>query len=235
VGFGAPAGLAPAEDGGRRDARIDSVFAGRLADPTKLRGLRALTGASRELEALRARYLDALIREGPDATETAVKVADRAALARGRYVIFSTHGLTAGEDGVSEPGLVLTPPDRPTELDDGYLTASEAAELDLHADLVILSACNTAAADGAYGGEGLSGLAKSFLYAGARSLLVSHWPILDDAAVELIGVTFRELDGDNAASRARALQKAVQAVRSRPQWADPAVWGAFALVGEPAR
>ncbi len=54
------------------------------------------------------------------------------------------------------------------------LTASEIATLDLDADWVILSACNTAAADGTPGAEGLSGMAKAFFYAGARALLVSH-------------------------------------------------------------
>ena len=59
------------------------------------------------------------------------------------------------------------------------------AQLKLNADWVILSACNTAAADGTPGARGLSGLAKAFFYAGSRALLVSHWPVDSDAAVAL--------------------------------------------------
>jgi hypothetical protein len=59
---------------------------------------------------------------------------------------FATHGTLAGEiEGTSEPGLILTPPKEQTDLDDGYLSASELAALKLDADWVILSACNTAA------------------------------------------------------------------------------------------
>ncbi len=71
------------------------------------------------------------------------------------------------------PALVLTPPDKATEEDDGLLTASEIAQLRMDADFVILSACNTAAGEGG-NAEGLSGLAKAFFYAGSRALLVSH-------------------------------------------------------------
>ena len=76
----------------------------------------------------------------------------------------------------AEPGLILTPPGEATPEDDGYLSASEIAGLKLDADWVILSACNTAAG-GAEGAEALSGLARAFFYAGARSLLVSHWAV----------------------------------------------------------
>jgi CHAT domain-containing protein len=81
----------------------------------------------------------------------------------------------AGElhEGV-EPDLILTPPEMAaSEEDDGYLSASEIATLKLDADWVILSACNTAAGDTA-NAEALSGLARAFLYAQARALLVSH-------------------------------------------------------------
>jgi CHAT domain-containing protein len=88
-------------------------------------------------------------------------------------------------EGTSEPGLILTPPKDQTDLDDGYLSASEVAGLKLDADWVILSACNTAAG-GAQGAEALSGLARAFIYAGARALLVSHWSVSSEATVSLI-------------------------------------------------
>ena len=74
----------------------------------------------------------------------------------------------------------------------GQLTASEVAQLKLNADWVVLSACNTAAAEKP-GAEALSGLARAFLYAGARALLVSHWPVESDLAAKLMTTMFANL------------------------------------------
>jgi CHAT domain-containing protein len=85
------------------------------------------------------------------------------------------------------------------------LTASEAAQLKLNADWVVLSACNTAAADKS-GAEALSGLARAFFYAGARALLVSHWSVDSEAATRLTTSTLMKTDprrGRAAASRMR--------------------------------
>jgi len=115
---------------------------------------------------------------------------------------FATHGLLAGESEAilkakAEPGLILTPPKDgtpPSELeeDDGLLTASEVAQLELDADWIVLSACNTAAGDKG-DAEALSGLARAFFYAKARALLVSHWSVTSDAAVKLTTRAFAEL------------------------------------------
>ena len=101
---------------------------------------------------------------GEDASETTLK---RAALADYDIVYFATHGFVAGDvKGLAEPSLVLSIPRQPTELNDGLLTSSEVAQLKLNADWVVLSACNTIAGDRP-GAEALSGLARSFFYAGA--------------------------------------------------------------------
>ena len=86
--------------------------------------------------------------------------------------------------------------------DDGLLTASEVVLLKLGAEWVILSACNTAAPDGTPGAEGLSGLAKAFLYAGGRALLVSHWPVVSAAATEITTRLFEERAGTAESGRA---------------------------------
>src|SRR5262249_8477826 len=80
-----------------------------------------------------------------------------------RVISFATHALVAGEiEGVTEPALVLTPgPPNSKSQNDGLLTANEISNLVLDANLVILSACNTAASDGHASGRGLSGLANS--------------------------------------------------------------------------
>src|SRR6202030_3608870 len=93
----------------------------------------------------------------------------------------------AGEiEGVTEPALVLTPVrGSATPVDDGLLTASKIANLALDANLVILSACNTAASDGRASGRGLSGLADAFFFAGARSVAVTQWEVGSDEAKQL--------------------------------------------------
>ena len=108
------------------------------------------------------------IRLGAQATEREIKrLSASGELAKYRMVHFATHGVLAGQlDGTHEPGLILTPPDKATEEDDGYLSASEIAALKLDADWVILSACNTAAG-AATSAEALSGLARAFIYAQA--------------------------------------------------------------------
>ena len=114
------------------------------------------------------------------------RLSETGELAQYRIVHFATHGALAGQvSDKSEPGLLLTPPATPSEEDDGYLTASEIAGLKLDADWVILSACNTAAADAPNAGA-LSGLARAFFYAQARALLVSHWEVNSEATVKLV-------------------------------------------------
>ena len=126
----------------------------------------------------------------------------------------------------------MTPPAAATELDDGYLTASEIATLKIDADWVILSACNTAGA-GSANAESLSGMARAFFYAGARSLLVSHWPVNSDATVELITKTFAALQTDPRIGRAEALRRSMVALISKGDtYVHPEIWAPFVLVGE---
>src|SRR5579859_7035910 len=171
---------------------------------------------------------------GADASETTVK---RTPLADYRIVYFATHGLVAGDvKGVAEPSLALSIPRVPSALDDGLLTASEVAELKLNADFVVLSACNTIAGDKP-GAEALSGLARAFFYAGARSLLVTHWAVDSEAATRLTTSTFALLKADPKLGRAEALRRAMLAYlddATSPRNAYPAVWGPFALIGEGA-
>jgi CHAT domain-containing protein/tetratricopeptide (TPR) repeat protein len=171
---------------------------------------------------------------GLDASETSVK---RAPLADYGIVYFATHGLVAGDvKGVAEPSLVLSIPKQPTEFDDGLLTSSEVAQLKLNADWVVLSACNTIAGDKP-GAEALSGLARSFFYAGARALLVSHWAVDSEAATRLTTSTFDRLKADRNLGRAEALRQAMLAYlndSTSPRNAYPAFWGPFALIGEGA-
>ena len=101
--------------------------------------------------------------------------------------------------------LVLTPPKLHSEENDGLLTASEVAKLNLNAELVLLSACNTMSSN--LGNlKGLSGLARAFIYAGARSLLVSYWELESTAAAQLTSRMFKFSGNDEKLSRSKALQ-----------------------------
>jgi CHAT domain-containing protein len=134
--------------------------------------------------------------------------------------------------GVAEPAIVLSPPPEPTDEDDGLLTASEIAQLKLDADWVILSACNTAAAEG-LGAEALSGLARAFFYAGARALVVSHWEVYSNAAVELMTRAVNASSTNPRIGRAEALRQSMAAVVQQGGFhAHPAFWAPFVIIGE---
>ena len=206
-----------------------------LMDPAALRKLARLPGTRRELEAMRQTLgaAQSSLRMEAAMTEAAIRSAD---LSRTRILHMATHGLTAGESGArAEPGLVFTPPAKASNEDDGYLAASEVLALDLTStDWVILSACNTAASSGNPGETGLSGLARAFFYAGAPSLLASHWPVDDAVAAQLTVDVVRRAQ-QSGTSKAQALQASMQAIRNdpaHPEWAHPAAWAPFALVGE---
>ena len=245
TGFGAPVLRGESRLRGARSATLAPVDAARLIsdlrsssgaplmEPTALRQLASLPGTRQELEQVRTALgvSDSALYLGAQMTEAAIRSAD---LSRTQILHLATHGLTSEESGaLAEPGLVFTPPDAAQEEDDGYLAASEVVGLNLTAaDWVILSACNTASPSGRAGETGLSGLAQAFFYAGAQSLLVSHWPVFDDIAPRLtVDVLSRSQNGQ---PRAEALQAAMRTIRDDPALdaAHPAVWAPFILVGE---
>ena len=174
-----------------------------------------------------------------DATETAVK---QAKLDQYRIIYFATHGLVSGDlegfaKSKAEPALALTIPDNPNDFDDGLLSTSEIAQLKLDADWVVLSACNTAAEEKP-GAEALSGLARAFFYAGARSLVVSHWSVNDQATAQLMIEMFQGASRNPNLSHAEALQQSIlrfiESAKSDNE-AHPRFWAPFVVVGEPAK
>ncbi len=233
IGFGDP--IFQGGAGASRAIGQARVYRGDLANVQVLRSLSPLPEAGTELKQMAAilNVGEGSLHLGAKATETAVKSID---LARYAGMAFATHGILAGEllDN-REPALVLTPPETPTTLDDGLLTASEIAQLKLNADWVILSACNTAGPDGSPDGEGLSGLAKAFFYAGSRSLLVSHWPVWSDATAALTTRMLTAYVAEPSLGRAEALRRAMLALmqdESQFYFAHPMSWAPFVVVGE---
>lgn len=238
----APAAQAASRMLGRLVASLNTVTAyftrSGQADVESVRKLCPLPDSAHELSCV-AKSLGAGAGSmviGPAMTEPAVR---RAKLDRYRVLHFATHGLLAGEmsalaKGKAEPALVFTPPKDASEEDDGLLTASEITTLKLDADWVVMSACNTAAG-GAAGAEALSGLAKAFFYAGARALLVSHWPVNSYAATMLTSTTFAELKRYPKIGRAEAFRRAMVALikdKDRSWAAHPSIWAPFVVVGE---
>lgn len=209
-----------------------------LADVTELRRMDPLPETVDELCAV-ARLLGAdgsSVVVGAAASETRVKeLSASGALARARVVHFATHGLLAQESqrltgGLPQPALVMSPPAAATAADDGLLTDAEISGLRLDADWVVLSACNTAAGSG--GVDTLSGLARAFFYAGARSMLVSHWPVDSHAAVALVTGAFAELRASPGLGRAEAMRRAMRTVVATDGRAHPSIWAPFVVVGE---
>lgn len=146
-----------------------------------------------------------------------------------RYVHFATHGLLDTERP-SLSGLVLAQLDEKKKPQDGFLRVNDIYNLRLSADLVVLSACQTGLGKEVRG-EGLMGLTRAFLYAGAPRVVVSLWNVNDRATAELMAGFYRGMlrEGKRPAA---ALREAQLQLSRQKQWASPYYWAAFVQHGE---
>jgi len=197
-----------------------------------LRSLAKLPAAKTELESLSKVFDEPDLWLGNDASEENLRAA---ALDTYRVIAFATHGFTRSEiKGQIYPSLLMAPPQMPTTTaNDGLLTTLEIGRLNLNADIVMLSACNTANSDGRPDAEAFSGLTQSFLVAGARSLMVSHWPVASGASGELSVKTIEYWQAGN--TLAVGLQKSMQDMRSEATSdleAHPFYWGPFVVAND---
>jgi CHAT domain-containing protein len=242
VGYGAPTlvGSATGRGGSVRDlGLVMSERGAYVTNPLALRELPELPGTEKELKAV-ASLLSAspaALRLGPNMTERGFK--RDAEVAQANVLLIATHGLMPGDlEGIREPGLVFSPPLTSGPDDDGYLSASEVSELAFTSDVVILSACNTAT----YSGGDLSALARSFLYAGAKSVIGSHWRVSDDATAALTREFLHAAIENPKLSRSQAFQAGMRAVRTGRRldgsevqdwdtaWGEPSYWGPFIII-----
>jgi len=177
---------------------------------------------------------------GKRASESQVKTMD---LSDRQVIAFATHALIPGDlDGLDQPALALSAPSVTGDKDDGLLTMGEIFKIKLNADWVVLSACNTGAAEGA-GAEAISGLGRAFFYAGTRAIMVSMWPVETTSARKLTTEVFRYQKKESV-SRSKALQNSMLSLINEPglkdkdtgkiiaSYAHPLFWAPFILVGD---
>lgn len=162
---------------------------------------------------------------GPAATESAV----RQHIETAQLIHMATHGLleygNPQDSGISDiPGAIALAPD---SRHDGLLTAAELSEFNLNADLVVLSACDTGL--GQLSGDGVIGLARSLMTAGAPSVIVSLWSVPDDSTATLMVHFYEYLQAGN--DKAQALRLAM--LDTQKKYPEPGSWAAFTLIGAP--
>ncbi len=229
----------------RGQINLRAIGSTRGVPGAKLRDLTRLPDTAEEVNAIAASLgqgpgVKILI--GENATEAEIKRLNQTEeLGQYNLVSFATHGLVPGDlDGLTSPALALSAPvGGTTELgNDGLLTVGEIMQMDFKAEWVALSACNTAAPQSRTN-EAFSGLGMAFLYAGAKSVLLSHWPVLSDSTKELMILTLEKQSADEG--RAQALRRAALSIMETGKfdqgsltfsYAHPLFWSAFSIVGD---
>jgi len=216
----------------------NTINGGKLASYGDVRGsisrsladLSPLPDTEDELREISLFFNNSKIVTQNEATERKIRNMD---LSRFQVVSFATHALVSNEiNNILEPSLVLTPVDSNNPNNDGLLTTSEVSELDLDADIVLLSACNTASSFGESNSQGLSGLANSFFNAGAKSLLVSYWSVISESAVDITTRIFKP--SNNGRSYAHKHRNAVLDLLQNSKdiyKLHPSYWAPFAVIG----
>ncbi len=150
-------------------------------------------------------------------------------LSQYRIIHFATHGF-ANSENPELSGIVMSLLDEKGALQNGYLRLHDIFNLDLNAELVVLSACQTGLGK-EIKGEGLVGLTRGFMYAGAPRVVVSLWSVNDEATSELMVRFYKKMLQDKLAPAA-ALRAAQIELLQQTEWKSPYYWAAFELQGE---
>lgn len=225
--------------------RLRSLPRSDTVDAAEFSRLPRLPDTADEIQAMAAALKADTSRDvflGKAAAEPAVRAAP---LDQYRVIAFATHGLVPGDlRGLVQPALALTAPHIAGDANgDGLLQMGEIFELEMNADWVVLSACNTGTAAGA-GAEAVSGLGRAFFYAGTRALLVSNWPVETTSARILTTDVFARQAASPGLTRAEALRQSQVALIDSPgfripgqdkplfSYAHPIFWAPFSLIGE---
>lgn len=150
-------------------------------------------------------------------------------LAQYRIIHFATHGLLDSRHPELS-GLVMSLVDKRGRSQNGFLELQDIYNLRLPVELVVLSACETALGK-EVSGEGLIGLTRGFMYAGASRVVASLWSVSDVATAKLMTQFYKEIERDKA-SPAAALRSAQISLWQQDRWQAPYYWGAFQIQGE---
>lgn len=150
-------------------------------------------------------------------------------LADYRIIHLATHGLINSRHPELS-GLVFSLVDKSGRPQNGFLDLKDIYNLNLSADLVVLSACETGLGK-EIAGEGLIGLTRGFMYAGATQVIASLWNVSDNATAELMRRFYQAMLHDKLSPSA-ALRRAQVEMLKQPRWSDPYYWGAFVVHGE---
>ena len=197
----------------------------RSADVANLSLLGPLPFAEQELQAIGRTFPDRTrILSGEGARESGLKHED---VSRYPVIHFATHGLVS-DTQPKRSGLLLTP----EAGEDGLLQMSEIYGLGLRANLVVLSACQTALGR-EITGEGLVGLSRAFFYAGARSVVAALWNLNDRFAAEFVQRFYRELNAGYTSEE--ALRRAKLAYVNHAQYSHPYYWSSLVALGDGSR
>jgi CHAT domain-containing protein len=154
--------------------------------------------------------------------------ATSAGLAQYRIVHFATHGLLNNQHPEFS-GLVLSLVDEHGKPQNGFLLLQDIYNLNLPAEMVVLSACETALGREVRG-EGLIGLTRAFMYAGAARVLASLWNVDDVATAELMSRFYKAVEQDGMSYPAALRQAQIQMWKQK-RWHDPYYWGQFQMQG----
>jgi CHAT domain-containing protein len=252
VGFGDPYFSSAQEKSAQKSASTQLATRG---IPLKLRNVPKIAGVSSAELALLPRLPDTSIEIEEIAKvvgaqpgdiflhkQASVKQVTSMDLSDRKVIMFSTHGLVPGElNGLTQPALAMSSPDVTGDQDDGLLTMDKVIALKLDADWVVLSACNTAAGEGA-GSEAVSGLGRAFFFAGAKALLVSNWPVDSVASRTLMTDLFKNQQKAQGTSKAELLRQAMltqidqggmkEGATMKYSYAHPLFWAPFVVVGD---
>lgn len=185
--------------------------------------LSPLPGAEAE-----ARHLAGILGAEPLIGDAATETAVVERMGKARFLHFATHGLLEAESSFNQ-SLLSALAFAPSPGEDGFLTAKEVSRLKLRAELAVLSACDTGR--GAITGDGVVGLSRGFISAGVPTLVVSLWPVSDEATAALMGHYYGAMK--SGSGKAAALREAM--LRTKEQFPEPVKWAPFVLYGLPGR
>jgi CHAT domain-containing protein len=185
--------------------------------------LKRLPRTRQEAEAIHHLFPDARQLLGKDAQEATIKQEAR----KYRYLHFATHGLFRPSAPMLSCIALAQPPQNSDE--DGFLSARELFEMDLSADLVVLSACETGRGEKREG-EGILGLTWALFVAGAPTQIVSQWEVNDVSTAILMQAFYQNLKAGQ--KKGIALRNAMKTLRQKPEYRHPYFWAPFFLVGD---